>query len=178
MTEIVGTFNSILGTGGVVMLAAAAYLYFDLAVLKSAEVRAAVERFGLLLAATLTVGAMTMALVYSEIFGFVPCGLCWSMRIFVFSQAFIMTTALLRKDTRVAIYGIVLSVPGIILGLYQHYLQMGGGEFVPCPAAAGDCAKRILFEYGFMTFPLMGASMLLLLVAIYIYLLKRQIRNN
>ena len=172
MTETIATMNFIMGTGGVLMLAAGALLFVDRFFLKSPEVRKMVERWGLLLAALVTVGATVMTLVYSEIFGFVPCGLCWLMRIFVFSQAFIMTTAFFRKDAGIAIYGIVLSIPGIILGLYQHYLQMGGGEFVPCPAAAGDCAKRILFEYDFMTFPLMGASMLFFLTMVYTYLIR------
>ncbi|MBX2866828.1 disulfide bond formation protein B [Candidatus Kaiserbacteria bacterium] len=172
MSETVETLNFIMGTGGVVMLVAGLLLLVDRIFLKSPEVRNMVERWGLLLAAALTVGATIMALVYSEIFGFVPCGLCWLMRIFVFSQAFIMTTAFLKKDYGIAVYGMVLSVPGILIGLYQHYLQMGGGEFVPCPAAAGDCAKRILFEYDFMTFPLMGASMLFLLTMVYTYLIR------
>lgn len=173
MTESVELLNMILGTGGVLLLPAAALLYFDLFVHKGAHFGSLIGRYGLLLAATLTTGAAIMALVYSEVFGFVPCGLCWSMRIFMFSQAFIMVTALLRSDTGIAIYGIVLSVPGIIIGLYQHYLQMGGAELIGCPVATGgDCSKQILLEYGFMTFPLMGASMLIFLVAVYIYLYR------
>jgi len=172
MAETIETMNFIMGTGGVLMLIAGALLFLDRVFFKSPEVRKMVERWGLLLSAVLTVGAMVTALVYSEIFGFVPCGLCWMMRIFVFSQAFIMTTAFFKKDFGIAVYGMVLSIPGIILGLYQHYLQMGGNEFVDCPAAAGDCAKRILFEYDFMTFPLMGVSMLFLLTMVYTYLIR------
>jgi disulfide bond formation protein DsbB len=172
MTETIDTLNFVMGTGGVAMLVAGFLLLIDRLFLKSPEVQKMVERWGLLLAALLTVGATVMALVYSEVFGFVPCGLCWMMRIFVFSQAFIMTTAFLEKDYGIAVYGIVLSIPGIFLGLYQHYLQMGGSELINCPAAAGDCAKRILFEYDFMTFPLMGASMLFLLTMVYTYLIR------
>jgi len=174
MNSTVETLNFILGTGGVLMLITAGFLLLDLLFMKSTEVVRMVKRWGLLLAAVLTVGATVMALVYSEVFGFIPCGLCWSMRIFVFSQAFIMTTAFFKRDTSIAVYGLVLSIPGIIIGLYQHYLQMGGNELIDCPAAAGDCAKRILFEYDFMTFPLMGVSMLLLVSMVYIYLIKKQ----
>lgn len=175
MNETVAFFNLILGTGGVLMLMVAAYLFVDLYFLRSKEIPRVINRWGLWIGAVLAVGAMVMALIYSEVFGFTPCGLCWLMRIFVFSQAFILVTAALRRDTAIAIYGLVLSIPGVILGLYQHYLQMGGSELINCPAASGgDCAKRILFEYGFMTFPLMGASMMLLLITIYIYLLRSQ----
>ena len=175
MSETVEILNFILGTSGVLMLFAAIALFIDIVFFGRKHFANLILKYGLLVASATLIGAVTMALVYSEKFGFIPCGLCWSMRIFVFSQAFIMTTAWLRKDTAIAIYGIVLSVPGIAIGLYQHYLQMGGGSFLPCPAAAGDCAKRILFEYGFMTFPLLGASMLLFLLAIYIYLYKAKV---
>ncbi|MDA8597049.1 disulfide bond formation protein B [Candidatus Pacebacteria bacterium] len=172
MSETVETLNFLVGTGGILLLAMAAALFADIVFFSRRNFSPYIERYGLLAAAGLTVGAMFMALLYSEQFGFVPCGLCWTMRIFVFSQAFIMVTAWLRRDTTVAVYGIVLAIPGIIVGLYQHFLQFSGSDYLPCPASGGDCGKRILFEYGFMTFPLVGASMLLVLLAVYIYLLK------
>ena len=173
MIETIETLNTLLGAAGVALLAVTILLFFDIFTMKRTLFRESVEQYGLLMAAGLLVGSMGMALVYSEIFGFVPCGLCWSMRIFVFSQAFIVTAAVIRKDSTIAFYGIVLSIPGIILGLYQHYLQMGGTSLINCPASGGDCSKRILFEFGFMTFPLLGVAMLLTVTALYIYLLKK-----
>lgn len=170
MHPIVETANILVGTGGLLLLLVAACLYADILFFRKQVFGELVLRWGLLLAAVLPVAALVLALFYSEYLGFVPCGLCWTMRIFVFSQAFIMPIAYLTRDTGVALYGIVLSIPGILVGVYQHYLQMGGGELLPCPAAGGDCSKRILFEYGFITFPLVGTAMLLCLLAIYIYL--------
>lgn len=172
MNETVATLNFIVGTGGVLMLALAAVLFVDILFFSRTNFRSYAEKYGLHIAAVLPISAMILALVYSEKFGFVPCGLCWTMRIFVFSQAFIMTAAFFRKDFGIAMYGIVLSVPAILLGLYHHYLQVGGSDLLPCPASGGDCGKRILFEYGFMTFPLVGVSMLLVLFAVYVYLYK------
>jgi len=172
MTETIATLNLLVGTGGLVLLLTAAVLFVDIAFFKRALLGEVIERWGLLIASALSIIAVVMALFYSEYLGFVPCGLCWTMRIFVFSQAFIMPVALITRDRGAALYGIVLSVPGIVVGLYQHYLQMGGGDFLPCPAAGGDCSKRILFEYGFMTFPLVGVSLLLFLLAVYIHLYR------
>lgn len=170
----VETLNWILGTGGVFLLLASVLLYGDIFFNNRQQFRAILERWGLTIAAASAISALLMALVYSEYFGFVPCGLCWSMRIFVFSQAFIMPVAAYLKDTRIALYGIILSVPGVFVGLYQHYLQMGGNELIGCPTAGAgaDCSKVILFEYGFMTFPLMGAAMLVFLIAVYWYVYK------
>lgn len=173
MSETVATFNLILGSGGVLLLLVSAYLLFDIYA-QGRSLQAHMEKYGLLVLGAMFFGAMIMAFIYSEVFGFVPCGLCWLMRITVFSQAVLLPFAIWKKDYSFALYGMVLSVIGTILGLYQHYLQMGGGELLPCPASGGDCAKRILFEYGFMTFPLMGASMLLFAALVYSYLLKRK----
>jgi disulfide bond formation protein DsbB len=89
---------------------------------------------------------------------------------------FLLGAALYNKDKTIARYGIVLSVPGLIVGLYQHYLQMGGSELLACPTAGpgADCAKRILFEFGFMTFPLMSAALFAFLIILYLYILKTQ----
>ncbi len=114
-----------------------------------------------------------MALIYSEVFGFVPCGFCWLERIFLFPQVFILLAALYFKDKLVARYGIVLSLIGLVIALYHHYLQLGGNAFVKCPAAGTvDCAKRIMFEFDFMTFPLLAASGFVLLSALYYYILR------
>ena len=71
-------------------------------------------------------------------------------------------------------YGIVLSAVGLVISLYHHYIQMGGSEFVKCPAAGvgADCAKRFFFEFGFITFPFMSAILFAFLIALYMYILK------
>lgn len=173
MSPEVVNLNFLVGTGALALLIGSAVLWVDICFLKRRHFRQHIEKRGLVYATALLVSALLLALTYSEYFGFAPCGLCWMMRIFVFSQAFIMPFALIRRDESIAFYGLVLSVPGICIGLYQHYLQLGGDALIPCPAAAGDCAKRILFEYNFITFPLVGVSMLLFVTAIYVYLLKK-----
>lgn len=174
MSETVIQLNQILGTGGVLLLILSLALFIDIIFNKRNYFQSYIEKWGLLFLAATFVGTMFIALVYSEVFGFVPCGLCWTMRIFVFSQAFLLPFVYIKRDKAFAFYGIVLSIPGLLVGLYQHYLQMGGGEMLPCPAAAGDCSKRILFEYGFMTFPLLGVSLLLTAILVYWYLLKTE----
>lgn len=174
MTETVTTFNLILGTGGVALLVLSMMLAYDIFGAKRQYFGELFAKWGLLFLAGMFIATMFTALVYSEVFGFIPCGLCWTMRIFVFSQAIMLPFAYIKRDNGFAYYGIILSIPGILIGLYQHYLQMGGAELLPCPAAGGDCAKRILFEYGFMTFPLLGVSLLVFAVLVYSYLLKNK----
>jgi hypothetical protein len=67
----------------------------------------------------------------------------------------------------------VLSLVGLVISLYHHYLQLGGSAFVKCPAAGDvDCAKRFMYEFDFMTFPLLAAAGFALLSALYYYMLR------
>ena len=171
MIELIETLNFYLALGGVVLLLGAVVLVYDFFTSKS--LKGLLEMWGLFVAFILTSISSVMTLVYSEVFGFPPCGLCWLQRVFLYPQVFILGVALYYKDKTAARYGIALSVPGFIVGVYQHYLQMGGSELVKCPAAiSADCAKRILFEFGFMTFPLLSASIFIFLIVLYLYILK------
>jgi disulfide bond formation protein DsbB len=105
----------------------------------------------------LALGSTVMSLVYSEIFGFIPCGLCWMQRVFLYPQVILLGMAWWKKDSRIADYIIALSLLGALYALDQHFLQMGISSGLPCPASGdGDCAKRILFEFNYITFPLMS----------------------
>jgi len=174
MIEIIETLNYILALSGLVLLMCSAYLLFDL--YKEQLLKEHIQKFGLLAAFVFTLGSVVMTLLYSEVFGFIPCGLCWLQRVFLYPQLFLTGTAVYLKDKSIALYGIVLSVPGTVIALYQHYLQVGGTELVGCPAAGAnaDCAERILFEFGFMTFPLLSAILFVFLITLYWYIYKTQ----
>lgn len=117
----------------------------------------ATTSYALPFAFLLALGGTIMSLVYSEIFGFIPCGLCWMQRVFLYPQVILLGMALWKKDARIADYIIALSILGAIYALDQHFLQMGISSGLPCPASGdGDCAKRILFEFNYITFPLMS----------------------
>jgi disulfide bond formation protein DsbB len=116
-----------------------------------------IETFILPLSFFLTIGAVILSLVYSEVFGFIPCGLCWVQRIFLYPQAILLGMAWWKKDSRIADYIITLSLFGAIFALDQHLLQMGVSSGIPCPTSGStDCAKRILFEFGYITFPMLS----------------------
>lgn len=111
-----------------------------------------------------------MTLVYSEYFGVIPCGLCWFQRVFLYPQVILFAIAQWAKDTTIVLYSIALSVLGMVVSLYQHYLQMGGVSALPCPASGeADCGKRIIFEFGYITFPLAACSLFAFLVILMLF---------
>lgn len=106
----------------------------------------------------LALSATVLSLVYSEVFGFLPCGLCWLQRVFLYPQVILLGIAWLKKDSNIADYVIALSIFGLFVAFDQHFMQMGIDSGLPCPASGnGDCAKRILFEFNYITFPLISA---------------------
>ena len=131
--------------------------------------------WGLWAALLLSFGGTAMSLFYSDVLGFVPCGLCWLMRIFMYSQVPLFAVALWKRDRNIADYSIALSIFGVALGLYQHYLQMGGASVIPCPATGGgDCAQRFFFELNYITFPLMGATLFAALIVTMLFVRLRR----
>ncbi len=170
MSAVVQNLNYILAIGGILTLLISSVLVFDLAT--SRIFKSILSRWGIFLGFIFALGSSAMTLVYSEVLGFVPCGLCWLERVFLYPQVFILGMALFYKEKIAARYGLMLSIPGLVISLYHHYLQMGGSQFVACPTSGGDCAKRILFEFGFVTFPLLASFLFLFLIVLYIYILK------
>ena len=121
----------------------------------------------------LALGGTIMSLVYSEIFGFIPCGLCWMQRVFLYPQVILLGMAWWKKDSHIADYVIALSILGAIYALNQHFLQMGISSGLPCPASGdGDCAKRILFEFNYITFPLMSFTAFIWQIGLMLLLQK------
>lgn len=127
-------------------------------------------RSALVLGFLLTAASVFLSLFYSEILGFAPCGLCWLQRVFIYPQMILWGMAFVKNDTKIADYIIGLSIPGLIVSLYQHYLQIGGSELIPCAQTllAADCAERTIFELGYITFPLMAGSLFVFMIALAI----------
>lgn len=172
MSETVQLFNAFLAAGGLVAGLGAALLLLDL--FTKQRLQQTIAQWGIVATFALTTVSVVTSLMYSEVFGFVPCGLCWLQRVFLYPLVIMTAMALLYKEKVVARYGIALSVPGLFIALYHHYLQLGGSALIACPQSGGDCTKRYLFEFGFVTFPLISALLFFLILAIFLYILKAE----
>lgn len=175
MTEFVGTLNFLFALGALLLQLVTITLLFSFLLKKDYGFTRWFERRALLTAFLVTLGTTAASLFYSDVLGFVPCGLCWLQRVFLYPQVVILGIALWKKRHDITEYIIGLSIFGSVFALYQHYLQMGGRELVTCPTAGAgaDCAKRILFEFGYITFPLMSFTVFAFLVVLMLLLRRR-----
>lgn len=151
------TLNWLVGTG-TVLLQVAVVALIVLYIAHDQTMERYIARIAIPVAFAFSVLALVMSLVYSEYFGVVPCALCWFSRAFMYPQVVLFAIAAWKRDANIALYSIALSTVGLAISLYHHILQMNVGA-LPCPASGGDCAKRIIFEYGYVTFPVVGATL-------------------
>ncbi len=170
----VETLNSLVGMG-TLALHLLLVLLFGLYVMKEETTQEVVGKWALPVAFLAAFAGSAMTLIYSEYFGVIPCGLCWFQRIFLYPQIILFGIAQWKKDTMVIFYSIAMSILGMVVSLYQHYLQMGGTSALPCPASGeGDCGKRIIFEFGYITFPLAAFSLFVFLIVLMLFYQRYQ----
>jgi disulfide bond formation protein DsbB len=117
-----------------------------------------VKKLSLHIIAGWTVLSVVLAFWYSEVVGFEPCPLCWLARTMMFPLAVIGVVAAWRNDRNAWPYLISLSAVGMLITGYHHLYQMNWISGAVCNAleGGGDCAKRYVFEFDFVTLPLMG----------------------
>jgi hypothetical protein len=84
-----------------------------------------------LLGALLATGG---SLFFSEVFGWMPCELCWYQRILMYPLALILTIGIWRNDRDIHLYGLPLALGGTALALYHYLLVM---QVLPPPACRG-----------------------------------------
>ncbi|MBV9349283.1 MAG: disulfide bond formation protein B [Patescibacteria group bacterium] len=170
------TFNHLIGIS-VLLTQVIALALFGLYFLRNEKnfmaFSAFMGRWGLWLAFFVSLFATIMSLAYSDYFGLVPCSLCWFQRMLLFPQVILFLMAAAKKDIYIADYSIVLSVIGAAISLYQHYIQMTGESPLPCPVSGGDCVKRFLFEFNYITIPLAAFSAFALLFVLMLYVRAR-----
>ncbi len=119
------------------------------------------QAYGLRIAMLFGVSAVCMSLWYSEVVGLPVCPLCWFARTMMYPLAVVLVVAVVRKDRTVWPYILSLSGIGMFITGYHHLYQIGFVEGALCKAIrdGGDCAQRFIFEFGFVTMPLMGFTL-------------------
>lgn len=131
------------------------------------------QKYYLQIGLLLTLVSIIVSLIYSIVLGYTPCLLCWWARIFMFPQFLLFLVAVIRKDVSIFWYSGVLSLAGIIVSGYHTFIERGGTDVLNCSAGGASCLSRYVFEFGYITIPVMALSGFILLFALAIYQSKK-----
>ncbi len=145
---------------------------------------------GLRLAFAVALLSMSGSLFYSQIAGFAPCDLCWFQRFFMYPLVFLLGFGLIKpagfsenqsiapRDVKIINSGLILSAIGGLISLYHNYMYYyNGGLNVFCQLSGiqVSCVKRYVFEFGYITIPMMALTAFVLII---IFLLFKKYKNN
>lgn len=165
------TLNQLLGTGTLALQVVTLGLIAALVLRKKIpglnDVVRQVGSAALPVAFVSTFASAALTLYYSDILGFEPCPLCWWQRVFMYPQVILFALAL-WKHIPVRLISVTLSVFGFGFAIYHHALQMLPQGSLPCPASGPSCSQITLLEYGYITYPLMAASLFAFLIVLMI----------
>jgi disulfide bond formation protein DsbB len=97
------------------------------------------------------------SLALSEVYGFVPCKLCWFQRIFMYPLVIILTMGIVEKNKNTYKYVLPFSVIGMGIALYHNLLYYGvSGESSYYCTTAVSCTTKYIEWFGFITIPLLS----------------------
>jgi disulfide bond formation protein DsbB len=115
-----------------------------------------------LLLAVIFIGGVVGSLIYEHIFLYPPCILCWYQRLAIFPIAFLSVTGKIKQNIVLRKQIWMLAIYGFMVALFHNYLDI----FQPsgldvCGADGVSCNARYVYEFGYITIPMMSGTILL-----------------
>ena len=123
---------------------------------------------------TIALIATAGSLYYSEVRGYTPCELCWIQRILMYPLVIIYGTALWKKNSAIALPGLILSGIGMFVSAYHYCLQK-----LPALHSAdgfcGDvpCNLQYVNYFGFITIPFQAGLAFIIIFVLHVYLIRK-----
>ena len=170
--------NTVFAIGGLGLLLLTTILGYDYLFGKQKLYTTYISQYVWILIVITSWAGVASTLLYSEVFGFVPCSLCWLQRVALYPQAIIALAAYkLRDNISFPIYGIWLSLFGLVVAIYQYIYQALPTEVTStgifCLAdGSADCSKKVMEVFGFITFPFLSAVLFIFLIILFLHLRK------
>lgn len=113
------------------------------------------------------------SLFFSEVLKYIPCDLCWYQRILMYPLVILLGVASAKKDYKMSLYTLILSVIGGLISLYHYLIQK-----VPVLHELGNacgivpCNSDYINWLGFITIPFLALIAFALIIVLQIIVLK------
>jgi|AntAceMinimDraft_6_1070360.scaffolds.fasta_scaffold32119_2 disulfide bond formation protein DsbB len=172
-------FQRVLATGVLILQIAIVCGVIILVSKKDSKIRHHLETYVMHYGLTVAVASLLGSLALSEIYLLEPCKWCWIQRIFHYPQIIIFSIAILKKDSQAWLYVIWLAGIGLAASLYQILIQFSPtiAKTALCSTnpSVASCSKILSIEYGFITIPVMSATLYLAIILLYFLRKKNKI---
>ena len=119
----------------------------------------------------ISLGGILSSFFYSVIVGYPPCELCILQRIFFYPEFIIFLVVLYQKYKHILNLGIILAVLGTLTSVYHIFVEGGKVDSALCSIAFSEgtsCAIRYVFEFGYITIPVMSLTLSLFVLVLLI----------
>lgn len=132
------------------------------------------KRYTYLLGFLAGLGAIMLSLIYSEVIGFPACELCILQRVFLYPQLVFFGIGFYRKIKQIMNVSLVFSILGSIVSIYHIYIENGGASNLVCAlpnttdVGKISCATRYVFEFGYITIPVMCLTLSLFIILLIV----------
>lgn len=126
---------------------------------KAPFVKVIAKHAGIILAVIFS-AATLMSFIYQYGFGYEPCLLCWYQRILIIPIAILAWTADLKSNKVFQNQLLILSVIGFAIALFHVYIDVFPTGLDVCGATGVSCLVRYVYEFGYITIPVMSATVL------------------
>jgi disulfide bond formation protein DsbB len=128
-------------------------------------------RNGVSLAALVAGAATAGSLIYSEVYLFEPCQLCWYQRIAMYPLTLILAVGWWRSDRNVLAYAIPPALIGAGISVW-HLANQWILTGTTCEVGP-SCSVRYVTEFGFVTIPFMALGGFIAIIGI-LYAVRKQ----
>lgn len=183
MIEYVPIINKLLAIGTIAIQVAVLVLLVSMLFKRSTNnaVLMFFYKYGFYFGFAVAFGSMALSLFYSEIIGYAACELCIVQRYFIYPQVLLLGIFIWKLKNKILInLSALLAFFGMMVSMYHVYLESGGSSDLACSTyqvGSVTCAARYVFEFGYITVPVMAltAQLFILLIALnYRYFSKKE----
>ena len=117
------------------------------------------------------IGAALVSLIYEYGFGYEPCLLCWYQRIAIFGIALLSLTSDIRENKTLQKQILLFSLLGLLVAVLHNYIDLVPNGLDIC-GTGPSCLKRYIYEFGYITIPMMSFTILLAGSVVSLFLLQ------
>jgi disulfide bond formation protein DsbB len=105
-------------------------------------------------------GAIVGSLVYQYVLGYPPCILCWYQRIAIFAVGIVLFTSDIRNDKTLQRQVLIFSITGALVAIFHNIIDIFPTRVDVC-GTGPSCLARYVYEFGYITIPMMSLTVLL-----------------